>query len=191
MPDARGLGQISAQPPVVCRLPERRDAQVKVRWTILALFAALMMGMLALESMASAEEVDDTTPPTVIETVPYDGKTRVRLDKVILAYFSEPDAHTMDRASINTSTVRLHEGEYDPATSTCEASCAVPAVVKYRSGWGKAVLDPNELLKPRTLYTVVIEGATGDMNGGALAVEDLAGNPMTQTYTFNFTTGRN
>jgi len=162
---------------------------VKVRWTMLALFAALMMGMLALGSMASAEEVD-TTPPTVVETVPYDGKMRVRLDKVILAYFSEPDSHAMDRASINTSTVRLHEGEYDPATSTCEASCAVPAVVKYRSGFGKAVLDPNELLKPSTLYTVVVEGASGDINGDALAVKDLAGNPMTQTYTFTFTTMR-
>src|SRR5215207_6650522 len=47
--------------------------------------------------------------------------------------------------------VRLHEGEYDPATNSCEASCAVPALVKYRAVWGKAVLDPNELLKPRTL----------------------------------------
>lgn len=164
---------------------------MKVRWTMLALFGALTVGILALGSIASAEEVDDTTPPTVIETVPYDGKTSVHLEKMILAYFSEPDAHTMDRASINTLTVRLHEGEYDPATNSCEASCAVPALVKYRAVWGKAVLDPNELLKPRTLYTVVIEGATGDMNGGALAVEDLAGNPMTQTYTFNFTTGRN
>jgi hypothetical protein len=64
----------------------------------------------------------DTTAPRVIETVPYDGKTRVRLDIIPLAYFSE---HSMNRASINTSTVRLHEGEYDPATSACEASCAL------------------------------------------------------------------
>jgi Bacterial Ig-like domain len=162
---------------------------MKARWRTLTIFAGLCVAMLALGSMASAEEVD-TTPPTVIETVPYEGKTRVRLDKVILAYFAEPDAHSMDRASINTSTFRLHEGGYDPATSTCEASCSVPAVVKYRSGWGKAVLDPNELLKPSTLYTVVIEGASGDTNGGALAVRDLAGNPMTQTYTFTFTTMR-
>jgi hypothetical protein len=128
----------------------------------------------------------DTTPPTVIETVPYDGKTRVRRDIIPLAYFSE---FSMNRASINTSTVRLHEGEYDPATSACEASCAIPAVVEYRRNFGKAVLNPNELLKAYTLYTVVVEGASGDTNGATLAVADEAGNPMTQTHSFTFTTG--
>jgi hypothetical protein len=132
---------------------------VKARWRMLTIFAGLVVAMLALRGMASAQETDDTTPPTVIETVLYDDKTRVRLDKVILAYVSEStDYPGMDRITINTSTVRLHEGEYDPATNACEASCGVPAVVKYRWGYGKAVLDPNDLLKPQTLYTVVVEG---------------------------------
>ena len=164
---------------------------MKVRWTMLAIFAALVVGILALGGMASAQEAEDTTPPTVTETSPYDGKTRVRLDKVILAYFSEStDYPGMDRATINTSTVRLHKGKYNPATNRCKVRCAVPAEVKYRWTYGKAVLDPNEPLKPSTLYTVVVEGALGDTNGGALAVEDWAGNPMTRTYTFTFTTMR-
>lgn len=165
---------------------------MKGRWRILAMFAGLVMAVLVLGSTVSAAEAaDDTTAPTVIETVPYDGKTRVRLDKVILAYFSEPtDYPGMTRTTINTSTVRLHEGVYDPATDTCEASCAVPAVVQYRWTWGKAVLNPIEPLKPMTLYTAVVEGASGDTNGDVLAVRDSAGNPMAQTYTFSFTTGR-
>ena len=123
--------------------------------------------------------------------MPYDGKTSVKLDKLILAYFSEStDYPGMTRTTINTSTVRLHEGVYDPATDTCEASCAVPTVVKYRWTWGKTVIDPIELLKPLTRYTVVVEGASGDTNGDALTVRDWAGNPMAQTYTFTFTTGR-
>ena len=159
---------------------------MKARLRILAVFAGLVVAMPVLGSTASAEEVD-TTPPTVTETVPYDGKTSVRLDKVILAYFSEP---SMTRNTINGSTVRLHEGVYDPATDTCEASCAVPAVVKYRATFGKAVLDPIEPLKPTTLYTAVVEGASGDTNGDVLTVRDSAGNPMAQTYTFSFTTMR-
>jgi hypothetical protein len=171
---------------------ERRDARMKARWRILAMFAGLVIAVPGLGSTVSAaEEAEDTTAPTVIETVPYDGKTRVRLDKVILAYFSEPtDRPGMTRNTINASTVRLHEGVYDPATDTCEASCAVPAVVKYRWTYGKAVLDPVEPLKPTTLYTAVVEGASGDTNGDALTVRDSAGNPMEQTYTFSFTTMR-
>ena len=45
-------------------------------------------------------------------------------------------------------------------------------------------------LKPRTLITVVVEGASGDTNGGVIAVRDSAGNPMAQTHTFSFTTVR-
>jgi hypothetical protein len=61
--------------------------------------------------------------------------------------------------------------------------------VEYRRTTARLLLNPNELLKPYTLYTMVVEGTSADNNGATLAVADEAGNPMTQTHAFTFTTG--
>jgi hypothetical protein len=59
--------------------------------------------MLVLGGMASAQEADDITAPTIVDRSPKDGATDVTVGTNVTATFSEE----MDPATINRDTFRL------------------------------------------------------------------------------------
>lgn len=103
----------------------------------------------------------DTTPPTVLSTVPITSATGVGLSSDIQVTFSE----IMDVATITDVTFTLNGGG------------AVAGVVTY-SGT-TATFNPNSNLAGTTVYTATI--TTG--------AEDVAGNAIAAQYQWTFTTG--
>lgn len=104
----------------------------------------------------------DTTPPTIVATVPVDGATDVDLFQRVEVTFSEP----MDPTTINDTTIVVAERtarsyvDYDAATRT-------------------AHVLPETLYVPEAQYTIVV---TDD-------VTDEAGNALVRPDTFGFETG--
>jgi methionine-rich copper-binding protein CopC len=103
----------------------------------------------------------DLTPPTVVSTTPANNATGIATSQVISVTFSE----AMTASTINTSTFTLKKG-----------TSAVSGTVTY-SGT-TATFTPSAALTVSTVYTVSI--STG--------AKDLAGNAMTVSSTWNFTT---
>jgi hypothetical protein len=109
----------------------------------------------------------DTTPPSVSSVSPLSNAVGVGLSVNISAVFSE----AMDPATINTSTVVLRDaGNVD-----------IPATVTYSADTQTITLDPISRLTASTTYTATILGG----NGG---VTDIAGNPMSASFTWSFNT---
>jgi len=104
----------------------------------------------------------DSTPPTVLSTIPVDGTTDVVLNKDITAIFSEP----MDAPSITETTFTLTQGV-----------TPIPCTVTYASN--VATLYPTSNLTANTEYTATI--TTG--------VKDLANNSLATNKVWSFTTG--
>jgi uncharacterized protein (TIGR03437 family) len=104
----------------------------------------------------------DTTPPTVISTIPATGAQGVTIGSNIAATFSE----AMNPLTISTATFTLQQG-----------ATAVPGTVTY-SGT-TATFTPFSTLSAATTYTATIT------NGA----QDLAGNPLAGNYVWSFTTG--
>ncbi|MBB6147306.1 hypothetical protein HNQ77_005302 [Silvibacterium bohemicum] len=107
----------------------------------------------------------DTTPPTVIATIPTNGAVAVPINQAITATFSE---------AINPTTVNA-------TTFTLQApgGAAVAGLVSYAAIGDTATFTPSANLAPNTLYTATI--TTG--------VTDLAGNALAANYIWTFTTG--
>ena len=103
----------------------------------------------------------DTTPPVVTSTNPTDGSSNVAVTTPITATFSE----LIDAATINTSTFIVSGG--------------ITGAVSY-SGT-TATFVPSTNLSNATTYTATIT------NG----VKDIRGNPMTENYTWTFSTVSN
>jgi uncharacterized protein (TIGR03437 family) len=103
----------------------------------------------------------DTTPPTVLSTVPVTGATGVTIGSNLSAIFSKP----MDPLTISTATFTLQQG-----------AIAVFGTVTY-SGT-TATFAPLNGLAAGTAYTATI--ATG--------AKDLAGNALASPFVWNFTT---
>ena len=147
------------------------------RVTVLSVAAALGALLLAAYGSAMAQPSHEEGPPVVFDTSPADGESGFDRDYPVLVLFSEK----MRERSINGKTLRLFEGDE-----------RVRATVSYefigRTTDKQAVLDPKSRLKPKTEYTVVVEGAADD---DGRAVKDLDGTPMAADYTFSFTTGNN
>jgi len=106
----------------------------------------------------------DTTPPTVSLVEPADGATDVGVTLNASATFNEP----MDPSTITTTSVQLLVG-----------AAAISGSVSYDPGTRIASFDPSSNLGSTTLYTAKI----------TTAVKDVAGNALTQTFTWAFTTG--
>lgn len=104
----------------------------------------------------------DTTAPFVISTVPNDGASGVPINAAITATFSEP----MNPLSITTRSFHLSHG-----------TTATPGIVTYLGT--TATFTPNHALEANTLYTASIN----------TEAQDLAGNPLVATYSWDFTTG--
>lgn len=106
--------------------------------------------------------VADIIAPTVVSTDPANSGTDVSINKIIAIYFSE----SIDPLTINSTTFTLKEG-----------TTAVTGTVAYS---GKtATFKPTALLSANTLYTATLS------NG----VKDLAGNSITASTVWSFTTG--
>jgi len=104
----------------------------------------------------------ETTNPTVTATSPSDGDTNVALNSTVNVTFSED----MDQSTITTSTFSLSGGGSPVAGSVSTTSTT-------------ATFTPSANLQDNTTYTVTL--TTG--------VKDLAGNALSGTCTWSFSTG--
>jgi WD40 repeat protein len=108
----------------------------------------------------------DNTAPLVSSTVPSSGANGINKSSVVTATFNEQ----MNPTTITTSSVQLKIG-----------GNFVPSSVDYNASNRTLALTPNSSLAAATTYTAIIKG-------GSAGVKDLAGNPLAQDYTWNFTT---
>jgi methionine-rich copper-binding protein CopC len=109
----------------------------------------------------------DTSAPTVTARNPGSNATGSSRTANITATFSEPVT------GVSGSTFTLKN------TST---GATITALVSYNATTRVATLNPNTTLASSTKFTVTL-------TGGAAAIRDAAGNPLTTT-TWSFTTGR-
>ena len=107
----------------------------------------------------------DTTPPAVTSTTPVDNDTEVTVNTTITATFSEE----IDASTITTTTFSLNS----------ETSGAISGSVT--NNGNTATFTPLDNLSHNTTYTVTI-------NSGNDGVKDLAGNALTEDYTWSFKT---
>jgi hypothetical protein len=105
----------------------------------------------------------NTTPPLVIASRPVAGATNVTVNTTLTVTFNE----TMDAATINSSNFILKDGSGNPVSGS------FAYFVK------TAAFKPGTNLSPNTTYTVTITSG----------VKDLAGNHMSNPYSWDFTTG--
>jgi len=102
---------------------------------------------------------DDTTPPTVVSTSPASDEIDVAVGANITATFSE----AMDVATITTGSFTV---------------AGVSGSVSYNSVTYTATFNPSANLAYETTYTASL----------STAITDAAGNPLTSTYSWSFTT---
>jgi hypothetical protein len=107
----------------------------------------------------------NTTPPTVISTIPLNGATGVPLNQIVSATFSK----AMNPATINSATFAL----------TGPGATTVSGLLAYAAISNTLIFTPTANLAPSTLYTATI--TTG--------AQDLAGNALASNYIWTFTTG--
>jgi len=110
----------------------------------------------------------DTIAPTVSSTLPTTNATNVPPITTVVANFSE----AMNPATMTTSTFTVKKKQ---------GGSPVSATVTYDPTTNKATLQPTSNLAAQTAYTATITGGTS-------GVKDLAGNPISVTYSWNFTT---
>jgi hypothetical protein len=109
----------------------------------------------------------DSTPPTVVEISPANGAIGVAVGTNVTVAFSE----AMSPATITSSTIELRDA----------SNALVPAAVTYDSAAMTAVLNPTSALATSTTYSATIKG-------GSAGVADAAGNPLTNSFKWSFTT---
>jgi hypothetical protein len=107
----------------------------------------------------------DTTPPTVMATVPANASTNVPFNQAVGATFSE----AMNPATINAATFTL----------AGPGGTAVAGLVAYAAIGNTATFTPAALLSPNTTFTATITTGT----------TDLAGNALASNFVWSFTTG--
>ncbi len=108
----------------------------------------------------------DTTPPTVVSSVPANGATDVDVTSGMSVTFSEE----LDPGTVSPATFELRDA----------ASAVVPVAVNY-GGATVVTLQPTGALSPQASYTIRVVG-------GASGVRDVAGNPLAADWTATFTT---
>jgi hypothetical protein len=112
-----------------------------------------------------ATNVSDTTPPTVASVTPGRGASNVSLGTSVSATFSEPVASS----SVSATSFILR----DPGGNT------VPATVS--TNGSSVTLQPTASLAASTTYTATLQGGPG-------GITDQAGNPLTSSDSWSFTT---
>ena len=104
----------------------------------------------------------DTTPPTITANNPANNAPNIAIDTNVQVTFSEP----MNNSTINSTTFRVNAGS------------DIAGQIAYNSSNYTATFTPSAQLNYNTDYTVTV--STG--------AQDLAGNAITGTYTFFFST---
>ena len=107
----------------------------------------------------------DTTPPTVISTIPANTATAVPINQAVSATFSE----AMNPVTLTQATYSLQG----------PGATAVAGLVTYASVGNTVTFTPAANLAANTLFTANL----------TTMVTDLAGNPLANKYTWSFTTG--
>lgn len=107
----------------------------------------------------------DTIPPAIASTTPVNNDMGIPVNTTITATFSEE----IDVSTITTATFTVNS----------ETSGPVSGSVTYNAN--AAIFTPSNNLSPNTTYTVTIKSG----NNG---VKDLAGNALTEDYTWSFKT---
>jgi len=113
----------------------------------------------------STSPADETTPPTVTATDPFNTATDVPLNQTITATFSE----AMNPSTITVSTFTL----------TGPGATNVTGTIDYDAISHVASFAPSSVLASNTYYTATI----------TTAAKDLAGNSLASDYVWNFTSG--
>lgn len=113
------------------------------------------------KAVAAIPPTPDTTPPVVVCTSPDSGVTGVAVDRNINATFSEE----MKRSTITTSSFTVKQG-------------STPVSGKVTFAGTTATFIPARELEKGTTYTATI----------VAGVKDLAGNAMSNSYVWSFTT---
>jgi Ice-binding-like/Bacterial Ig-like domain len=107
----------------------------------------------------------DTTPPTVLSTIPANAATNVPTNESVSATFSK----AMNAATINGGSYTLQG----------PGAAAVAGVVTYAAIGDTATFTPTANLAANTLFTATI----------TTTVTDSAGNALAKNYVWTFTTG--
>jgi hypothetical protein len=115
---------------------------------------ALVPFSASFTTVASAGSAD-TTPPTVISSLPASGATNVAIDVPLTVTFSEP----MDGTTLTTSTMTLY---------LSSSFVPVPGIVTYNVGTNTAAFYPNAPLSYFTGYTLWISPGAKDLAGNGL-----------------------
>ncbi|WP_423224350.1 ExeM/NucH family extracellular endonuclease [Candidatus Amarolinea aalborgensis] len=102
----------------------------------------------------------DTTPPTVLSTIPISNATNVLLNSTVQVTFSEPVSN------VTTSTLTV-------------VSAGGPVTGAISGTGANRTFTPSALLAPTTLYTATL--TTG--------ITDLSNNALASNYVWSFTTG--
>jgi hypothetical protein len=109
----------------------------------------------------------DTTPPRVKSVSPADAATDINVLSNVTVTFDE----RMSAATVNDTTVQLHDASGD----------LVPATVEYDPAARRATLNPNRALGDESRYTATVKGGAG-------GVADPSGNAMLASHNWSFTT---
>jgi len=111
----------------------------------------------------------DTTPPTIVSTTPASAATGVNPNGTISIAFSE----AIDPSTVSSSTIQLRDA----------TSALVTATLTYDAASRTATMTPGSALAASSTYTASVKGGATDPR-----VKDLAGNALTATYNWSFTT---
>jgi uncharacterized protein YxeA len=114
-----------------------------------------------------ADVPNDNMPPTISSTSPADGATNIPITTAVVAVFNEP----MLTSSFTASTFFVK-------ASGSSTNVAGPRWLDSSSGYKTAVFRSSSNLNPSTTYVATI--TTG--------VKDAAGNSLTKSKTWSFTT---
>jgi len=119
---------------------------------------------------SSGEEVEDTTPPTVVSSIPASGETGVFADVIMTIEFSEP----MDTASVETAYYSADLPDPAVAMNWNDAGdqLIITPLSELPYGSGVSALD----ITPQAIALSVTTAAT-----------DLAGNELEQDFDLEFT----
>ncbi|MEP7377851.1 MAG: DUF4082 domain-containing protein [Chitinophagaceae bacterium] len=107
----------------------------------------------------------DNTPPTVSSVSPVNGATGIGVNTTAVANLSE----AINASTVTSSTFQLRDAGSNLVAATVNASS------------NQITLTPTAALTASATYTVTIVG-------GASGVKDLAGNALTNNYSWSFTT---
>jgi hypothetical protein len=135
------------------------------RFTLVICICPLWLALLLLVSVSCNKKDKatgpDTTPPSVVSTIPLNGATGVSINSSISATFSE---------AVRESTL---------TASTFKVESNVTGSLALGNGGKTVTFTPTTNLHYSTTYTVTI--TTG--------IRDLAGNALKANYVWTFTTG--